>query len=287
MPAVAPPVSATAAAPAAARRRLDGAQRERQILDGAIQFFAARGFDGQLRDLARSIGVTHALLYHYFPTKQALIDRVYLEVFEGRWRPEWEALLDEESSTPEDKLTAFYSSYVNSTLTREFVRILVFSGMSDRAITDRFFGLLRERLFPRLIRETRLHRGVKSSGKPTVRELEMLMGLHGSFFYIAMRRWIYGQAVHGDALLGEYDDTLVRDRVRGYLASCAELFGASRPLPAAPGGISASSDTSDTSDTADRNTGGESEDHRTARAAPGHPGGCSGGAEALMPSHTG
>jgi len=79
----------------APRRRLGVAERERQILDGAIQFFAERGFAGQLRDLARSIGVTHALLYHYFPTKQALIDRVYREVFEGRWNPAWEAMLDD------------------------------------------------------------------------------------------------------------------------------------------------------------------------------------------------
>ncbi|MEN9769531.1 MAG: hypothetical protein RLZZ180_1161, partial [Pseudomonadota bacterium] len=77
------------------------AERERQILDGAIQFFADKGLDGQLRDLASSIGVTHALLYHYFPTKQALIDRVYLEVFEGRWQPEWETLLDDPERSPE------------------------------------------------------------------------------------------------------------------------------------------------------------------------------------------
>ena len=62
-----------------ARRRMGVVERERQILDGAIQFFAVHGFGGQLRDLAKSIGVTHALLYHYFPTKQAL----------GRWRAAW------------------------------------------------------------------------------------------------------------------------------------------------------------------------------------------------------
>jgi AcrR family transcriptional regulator len=114
-------------------------ERERQILDGAIGFFSEKGLDGQLRDLGRSVGVTHALLYHYFPTKQALIDRVYTEVFEGRWNPHWEALLDDRQRSPEDKLTAFYDEYVNLTLTREFVRILVFSGLTDHTITDRFF----------------------------------------------------------------------------------------------------------------------------------------------------
>lgn len=207
-----------------ARRRMGLAERERQIIEGAIQFFALHGFGGQLRDLARNIGVTHTLLYHYFPTKQALVDRVYLEVFEGRWRPEWETWLDDESVSIEDKLTAFYTDYVNNTLTRDFVRILVFSGLTDHTITNRFFSLLRERLFPRLIRETRLFRGVKSRAKPSKRELELLMGLHGGFFYISMRRWIYGQIVHSSQALNGYQEPLIRDRVRSYLLASQQLF---------------------------------------------------------------
>ena len=222
--------SVPAPAVAPARRRLGLAERERQILDGAIQFFAEKGFDGQLRDLARSIGVTHALLYHYFPTKQALIDRVYLEVFEGRWQPAWETLLDDRERSPEDKLTAFYADYVNTALTREFARILVFSGLSDHTITDRFFSLLRQRLFTRLIRETRRFRGSNSRAKASERELELLMGLHGGFFYITMRRWIYGQVVYTDASPERFSDALVRDRVQGYLLASRALFADPSPL---------------------------------------------------------
>ena len=218
---------------AAPRRRLGVAERERQILDGAIRFFSEKGLDGQLRDFARSIGVTHALLYHYFPTKQALIDRVYVELFEGRWQPEWETLLDDRETSPEDKLTAFYDEYVNSALTRDFVRILVFSGLTDHTITDRFFSLLRQRLFPRLIRETRRFRGSSSRARPSERELELLMGLHGGFFYITMRRWIYGQGVASDAAPERFSGALVRDRVRGYLTASRALFSGDA---AAPGG---------------------------------------------------
>lgn len=206
------------------RRRMGVAERERQILDGAIGFFAENGFEGQLRDLGRSIGVTHALLYHYFPTKQALIDRVYLEVFEGRWNPAWEVQLDQPDRSPEDKLTAFYDDYVNTALTREFTRILVFSGLSDHTITDRFFSLLRQRLFPRLIRETRRFRGITSRARPSERELELLMGLHGGFFYITMRRWIYGQGVASDKAPERFSESLVRDRVRAYLIASQAMF---------------------------------------------------------------
>jgi AcrR family transcriptional regulator len=212
------------------RRRLGLVERERQILDGAIEFFAVQGFGGQLRDLAKSIGVTHALLYHYFPTKQDLLDRVYLEVFEGRWRAEWDALLDDTNLDIEDKLVAFYLEYVNITLSKEFVRILVFSGLTDHAIADRFFSVLRARLFPRLIRETRRFRGVMSRAKASKREMELLMGLHGGFFYISMRRWIYTQDVYSESALDVYGEQLVRDRVRAYLFASQELFALKTPL---------------------------------------------------------
>ncbi|MFG5410193.1 TetR/AcrR family transcriptional regulator [Piscinibacter sakaiensis] len=196
---------------------------------GALQFFAERGLDGQLRDLAKNIGITHALLYHYFPTKQALIDRVYREVFEGRWNPEWERMLDDPGLSPEDKLVAFYIAYGEAIFEREWVRIFVYSGLSDRSIPDRFFALLREKLFPRLIRETRRHCGITSRARASAREHELMMGLHGGIFYIGMRRWIYQQPVHSiDA--AQNDEVFIRDRVRSYLLSAREVL--QEPAPA-------------------------------------------------------
>ncbi len=205
------------------RKRLTNAERERQIVEGAIRFFSDRGLDGQLRDLAKNIGVTHALLYHYFPTKQALIDRVYVELFEGLWQPAWERLLDDSKLDVETKVTRFYRDYAKAIFSRDFVRILIFSGLSDHTIPDRFFELLRSRLFPRLIRETRRHCAVVSRAKPTARELELLMGLHGGIFYIGLRRWVYEQPVHG-AEASEHDDAYIGDRVKSYLLSARKVL---------------------------------------------------------------
>ena len=208
---------------APARRRMNTADRKRQILDRAIQFFAKHGIDGQLRNLTKELGVTHTLLYHYFPTKEALIKEVYKEVFESRWKPEWEELLDDKHLSPEEKLNAFYLDYSNTVLTYDFVRILIFSGLSDHSISDRFFELLRSRLLPRLIRETRKYCDRSTRPKPTHRELEFLMGLHGGIFYIGMRRWIYGQAIYDDSSPNAEQD-IIRDRIRSYLLSAKALF---------------------------------------------------------------
>lgn len=229
------PGRAAAAAPepdgaAPPRRRMSVAERERHIVDGAIKFFAEHGFDAQMRELASAIGVTHTLVYHYFPTKQALVDRVYAEVFEGRWKREWEVLLDDRTMDVEEKLVRFYVDYARTVLTREFVRILIFSGLTDRSITDRFFAMLRARLFPRLIRETRRFRGSRSRSRPTAREYELLLGLHGGVFYGGLRTYVYGQGIHDNAPPLD-DEVMLRDRVRSYLAASV-AFGSDAESPA-------------------------------------------------------
>ena len=201
-----------------ARRRLLPAERERQIVDGAVRFFSEHGLDGQLRDLARELGITHTLLYHYFPTKQALLERVYADLFAGRWRSSWEGLLDDKNLDVETKLTRFYTEYAQLILERDWVRVFVFSGLSDHFITDRYFALLGEKLFPRLVRESRRYLGRANRGRPSARELELIMGLHGSIFYMGMRRWVYGHAVH-DSKTEPFDEVFIHDRVRGYLRS--------------------------------------------------------------------
>jgi len=221
MPARSPKISPAARKP---RQRLSVEAREEQIVQGAIKFFSERGLDGQTRDLAREIGITHPLLYHYFPTKQSLIQRVYQEVYLGRWKHEWEEWLDDTNVAFEDRLNRFYQDYARTVLTPEWVRILIFSGLSDRYISTQYMGLLREKLLPRLLRETRRHLGVSLRKKPSERETELIWGLHGGIFYLGIREHIYGQPTHEDV------DQVIRDRLRAYLVGAHELFsGAADP----------------------------------------------------------
>lgn len=201
------------------RQRLSTQEREQQILKGAIKFFSERGLEGQTRDLAKDIGITHPLLYHYFPTKQALIERVYEEVYLGRWKREWEIWLDEKNTGLEEKLEQFYLDYATTILTPEWVRILVASGLNDGYIPDRYMALLRQKLFPRIINETRRHLGLPVRGKPSERENEHAWGLHGGIFYIGVRRWVYNQPAPDDLT------QTIKDRIRAYIVGAEALFG--------------------------------------------------------------
>ena len=234
------PETPTAVGNSSPRRRLSPLARERMIIEGAIRFFSEHGLGGQLRDLASGLGITHTLLYHYFPTKQALIERVYAELFEGRWRAQWEVLLDDKTLDVQTKLTRFYIDYAKVILERDWVRIFIYSGLSDRYITERYFSMLQARLFPRLIRESRKFRGRVSRSEPTARELELLMGLHGGIFYMGMRRWVYGHAAE-DGEVAVIDDVYLSDRVSSYLLSLDQILQpASKPIGASSRGINKS-----------------------------------------------
>lgn len=57
-----------------------GIARRQEILDRAIEVFAARGADRtSLRSIASAVGVTHAALTHYFGSLEELLVAVYQE----------------------------------------------------------------------------------------------------------------------------------------------------------------------------------------------------------------
>ncbi len=177
------------------RRRMPPDERERLIVDGAVKFFAAHGTDGQMRELAKSLGVTHPLLYRYFPVKEALIERVYEEVYVNRWKAEWEALLHDETLPLETRLTAFYVQYADVIDRHEWIRIFVFAGLRGVGICGRYLDLVQQRIIEPVARALRLRRG--GDAKIDARDLEIAWGLHGQIVYLAIRRWVYGIPING------------------------------------------------------------------------------------------
>ncbi|MCR6631725.1 MAG: TetR/AcrR family transcriptional regulator [Magnetospirillum sp.] len=180
------------------RRRLPRRERERLIVDEAIRFFAEVGFEGQTRALAQRLGVTQPLLYRYFPDKEALIERVYQEVFEGGWDAQWEDLLADRSRTLSDRLHELYRHYTLENFTYERVRLFMFAGLKDRAIASRYLSFLRDHLFIPLAREVRATAGLDVAAAPAENEIETAAGLHGAIGYVGLRRWVYQTSVEID-----------------------------------------------------------------------------------------
>jgi AcrR family transcriptional regulator len=182
-----------AAAPAKrTRRRLAKDARERELIDGAIAFFAERGFSGQTRELTRRLGVSKGLLYRYFPSKKALVDRIYEELFLGIWQPEWSRLIADRDRPLIERLKEFYLDYARLLHRYEWVRIYLHSGLAGASISRRFWSMVMERIYVPVIDELRHEFGRPSVAQRPVSEpeLELLWSLHGSIFYIGVRKWV-------------------------------------------------------------------------------------------------
>ena len=54
--------------------------KRRQLLDAAVRVFARKGFHAsRVGDIAEEAGVAHGLLYHYFKSKDQVLDAVFQE----------------------------------------------------------------------------------------------------------------------------------------------------------------------------------------------------------------
>ena len=189
------------------------ADRERAIVDEAIRFFAERGFEGQTRELAKRMGITHSAIYRHFPSKEALIERVYQEVYLSRWSPDWGPMIRDRSQSLEARLTRFYLDYVERVFEYNWVRIFVFSGMKSFGITGRYLDIVRREIIEPAAAELRhdLKLPDAKAHPLSERETEMFWGLHGRIFYLAIRKFIYETPIPSDL------DEIVRDAVQTFL----------------------------------------------------------------------
>lgn len=201
------------------RRNMRATEREQAILSEAIRFFAEHGFEGQTRELAKRMGITHSAIYRHFPSKEALIERVYEEVYLSRWQPGWAQLIKDRSRPLEARLDQFYREYVAKVFDHDWVRIFVFSGLRACDITGRYLDIVRREVIEPACAELRheLELPAPETLPLTERETEMFWGLHGRIFYLAIRRFVYQTPIPAE--LGD----IVGDAVRGFFIGARQI----------------------------------------------------------------
>jgi TetR/AcrR family transcriptional regulator, fatty acid metabolism regulator protein len=87
--------------------------RRRAILDAAVRVFARQGFHAcRVSDIADEAGVAYGLLYHYFPSKEEVLNTLFLE----RWGVMLEMIreVDRKPVPVREKLAAIASFIVES-----------------------------------------------------------------------------------------------------------------------------------------------------------------------------
>lgn len=182
------------------RTRLEPDERERLILEGAIKYFAENGFDGQMRALARQLGVSQGLIYRYFPNKDALIDRVYQSVFLNRWNPEWDESLRDRSLDLATRLKRLYTSYSHAVDRQDVIRISVYSALKNERIGRSYLGYIRESFIVPIAEEIRhFHDLPTPEERPiSILEEQLVFSLHAKLIYALIRKHVYNFDISGE-----------------------------------------------------------------------------------------
>ncbi len=87
--------------------------KRRVILDAAVRVFARQGFHTcRVSDIADEAGVAYGLVYHYFSSKEEILDTLFLD----RWGVMLEAIAEADASerSPRDKLAAIAAFIIDS-----------------------------------------------------------------------------------------------------------------------------------------------------------------------------
>jgi TetR/AcrR family transcriptional regulator, fatty acid metabolism regulator protein len=88
-------------------------EKRRVILDAAVRVFARQGFHtSRVSDIADQAGVAYGLVYHYFPSKEAILDTLFLE----RWEFMLQAIAEADAvhGAAREKLGAIAAFIVDS-----------------------------------------------------------------------------------------------------------------------------------------------------------------------------
>jgi AcrR family transcriptional regulator len=167
-------------------RRLDPEARREQIIRSAVCYFAEVGLGGTTRDLARRAGITQALLYRYFASKEALVEAVFERVFLGRLDPRWLPELRDRSQPLAARLARFYRQYTGAIFTYEWMRIFMWAGLAGEALNLRYLSHVGDSLL------TPLREEIAADGPYRTPDMEEMWALHGGIVYLGIRRFIYG-----------------------------------------------------------------------------------------------
>lgn len=232
-------------ADARGRRRLAVAERQAEIVHQAAEYFAQHGFSASTRGLAAKLGVTQALLYKHFESKDDLIEKTLEAAFGAADDPSpW---LDP-SAPLEQSLRGFYKPFVaRATETR--MRLFIRAGLDGRKWPTRRGSALTRSLFLPAIAALRERASLPDlDARAAMRgERELVMMLHASMVFLGIRQHVYGMPMPDN--LDDVVDLYVQAFIEGALPTIRRLHDGGEaslrvtllaPAPDRPSGATAS-----------------------------------------------
>lgn len=122
------------------KKRVPKLQRQEQIIQGAMRIFADKGFRGTTtREIAQRLGISEALMFKYFPSKEAL----YRAIIKKRTDRAEEMLFPQQVIEAKDDQKVFQAIAANLIARNvedpTFMRLLHFSALEGHELARIFF----------------------------------------------------------------------------------------------------------------------------------------------------
>ena len=176
----------------AKQRRVKRGERRKLIIEMATELFSKNGFSTSTRDIAAALGVTQALLYKYFDSKEALIEAVFKELYGSAERiPSISDYIGANVSldkTYSDFYKVYYDRWDPDSL-RLFFRAML-DGFTPQMLNA---PVLKESVVYQIIGVLRHSQGLPSieSRSLSSEEFELAMVLHHAIIMLVIRKYIY------------------------------------------------------------------------------------------------
>jgi TetR/AcrR family transcriptional regulator, fatty acid metabolism regulator protein len=198
--------------------RAAGAEEKRRlILDAAVRVFARKGFHtSRVGDIAEEAGVAHGLLYHYFSSKD--------EVLETIFRENWSALLDrihavESSDEPAREQLRHVAAILLRTWRHEpdVVRVLVREIARSAEVQERIGELVKPiGAIRRIVERGKENGEFRADLDPALAAVVFYGGIDE-----LLTGWVLGQLPDGDAEVAAAEHTVVEVVCAGFAAAPA------------------------------------------------------------------
>ena len=210
-------------ATALSERAAGSEEKRRQILEAAVRVFARKGFHtSRVGDIAEEAGVAHGLLYHYFSSKDEVLEMVF--------RENWGVLLErihavEEGGEPASEQLRHVAVILLRTWlhTPDVVRVLVREIARSPEVQDRIGELVKPIESIRRI----IERGQASGDfRPDLDPALAATVFYGGIDEL-LTGWVLGQLPGGDADVSAAERTFV-DVLRAGFSVTAQQLGEPR-----------------------------------------------------------
>jgi TetR/AcrR family fatty acid metabolism transcriptional regulator len=188
-------------------------EKRRLILSAAVRVFAHRGYHtSRVGDIAEEAGIAHGLLYHYFSSKEEVLETIFRE----NWRILTEALrqIEQSSSSPREQIEGMAKILLRSwRADPDLVRVMI----REVARSPHLQGQVDEIREAFLIIRRVIERGqAEGQFRPELDPRLASWVFYGSLEEI-LTGWALGELPHGDEDVARAEQTVL-DLLCGGLA---------------------------------------------------------------------